>query len=147
LITYLDTSALVKAYVLEYGSEEVMQLIRVATVVGTSRLSKAEMAAALAMAARNKYVTVVDAKQAWQEFQADWRTLYKIAVSEIVVDRAASLAWEYGLRGYDAVHLATASLWQEAIGEPVALATFDFQLWGAGKKAGLSVLPENLGKP
>jgi predicted nucleic acid-binding protein len=116
LITYLDTSALVKAYVREFGSEEVMQLIRVATVVGTSRLSKAEMAAALAMAARIKYVNAVDAKQAWQEFQANWRTLYKMAVSEIVVNRAASLAWEYGLRGYDAVHLATL-LWQETIGE------------------------------
>jgi predicted nucleic acid-binding protein len=147
LITYLDTSALVKAYVGEVGSEEVMQLIRVATAVGTSHLSKAEMAAAMAMAARQKIVNVIEAKQAWQEFQADWRTLYKIAVSEIAVDRAASLAWEYGLRGYDAVHLATASLWQEAIGEPVTLATFDLQLWVAGEKVGLSVWPENLGKP
>lgn len=147
MITYLDTSALVKAYVREFGSEEVMQLIRVATVVGTSRVSKAEMAAALATAARIKYVNAVDAKQAWQDFQANWRTLYKIAVSETVVDKAASLAWEYGLRGYDAVHLATASLWQETIGEPVTLATFDFQLWVAGEMAGLSVWPEKLGKP
>lgn len=147
MITYLDTSALVKAYVREFGSEEVMQLIRVATVVGTSRVSKAEMAAALATAARIKYVNAVDAKQAWQDFQANWRTLYKMAVSETVVDKAASLAWEYGLRGYDAVHLATASLWQETIGEPVTLATFDFQLWVAGEKAGLSVWPEKLGKP
>lgn len=147
MITYLDTSALVKAYVREVGSEEVMQLIRVATAVGTSHLSKAEMAAAMAMAARQKNVNVIEAKQAWQEFQADWRTLYKIAVSEIAVDRGASLAWEYGLRGYDAVHLATASLWQEAIGEPVTLATFDRQLWVAGEKVGLSVWPENLGKP
>ena len=147
MITYLDTSALVKAYVREVGSEEVMQLIRVATAVGTSHLSKAEMAAAMAMAARQKNVNVIEAKQAWQEFQADWRTLYKIAVSEIAVDRAASLAWEYGLRGYDVVHLATASLWQEAIGEPVTLATFDRQLWVAGEKVGLSVWPESLGKP
>ena len=86
MITYLDTSALVKAYVREVGSEEVMQLIRVATAVGTSHLSKAEMAAAMAMAARQKIVNGIEAKQAWQEFQADWRTLYKIAVSDILTN-------------------------------------------------------------
>ena len=60
------------------------------------------------------------------------------------MDRAASLAWEYGLRGYDAVHLATALLWQETIGEPVTLATFDRQLWQAGDQAGLTTWPPEL---
>ena len=56
------------------------------------------------------------------------------------------MAWDFDLRGYDAVHLAAALLWQETIGEPVTLATFDRQLWQAGGRAGLSVWPENFGQ-
>ena len=57
---------------------------------------------------------------------------------------ADTLAWDYGLRGYDAVHLASALTWQEALGEPVLLATFDKQLWSAAPKAGVAIWPETL---
>jgi len=33
------------------------------------------------------------------------------------------------LRGYDATHLAAALLWQEVLGVPVLMATFDVGLW------------------
>jgi hypothetical protein len=46
----------------------------------------------------------------------------------MVIARADILAWEHQLRGYDAVHLAAAVLWQEAIGAPVTMATFARQL-------------------
>jgi hypothetical protein len=35
--------------------------------------------------------------------------------------RAETLAWDYGLRGYDAVQLASAVLFQESLGAPVRL--------------------------
>jgi hypothetical protein len=60
--------------------------------------------------------------------------------------RADAQAWERGLRGYDALHLAAALFWQETLGEPVTLATFDRQLWQAGAAAGLEVWPADLGK-
>jgi hypothetical protein len=46
------------------------------------------------------------------------------------------------MRGYDAVHLAAALIWQEALMLPVTLATYDKELADAGKKSGLKVLPE-----
>jgi hypothetical protein len=60
------------------------------------------------------------------------------------VERAEALAWEYGLRGYDAVHLASALTWQESVGEQIVLATFDEQLWEAAKRAGLKAWPDPL---
>jgi len=48
------------------------------------------------------------------------------------------------VRGYDAVHLASALIWQEGVGEVVTLATCDRQLWDAGHMQGLTVFPENL---
>jgi prevent-host-death family protein len=53
-------------------------------------------------------------------------------------------AEEYGLRGYDSVHLAAALLWQERVGYPVVLATFDAELWQAAHRAGLEVWPEEI---
>jgi predicted nucleic acid-binding protein len=57
---------------------------------------------------------------------------------------ADSLAWELGLRGYDAVHLASALLWKEGMGQEVALATFDQQLWEAASQLGLVPFPDDL---
>lgn len=52
------------------------------------------------------------------------------------------IAWEHGLRGYDAVHLATALVWRETLGEAVTVATWDRELWRAARDAGLSPWPE-----
>jgi hypothetical protein len=54
------------------------------------------------------------------------------------------LAWEHGLRGYDAVQLASALSWQESVGEEIVLATFDQQLWEAAKRTGLKAWPDQL---
>jgi hypothetical protein len=67
-----------------------------------------------------------------------------VQITELVVSRADALAWKHGLRGYDAVHLAAASVWQEAIGSPVTMATFDRQLWNAVEQEGLSPYPADL---
>jgi hypothetical protein len=67
-------------------------------------------------------------------------------VSEALVSRAEMLAWDYGLRGYDAMQLASALTWQESIGEDVFLGTFDGQLREAAPGAGLKVWPETLTK-
>jgi predicted nucleic acid-binding protein len=142
LIIYLDTSALLKQYVQEDQSEQVEQLLRQAEGAGTSLLTYAEMASAMARAARMGLIPSDEAQAAWKDFLTDWEFLLRLNLSSQVTGRAAKLAWEYGLRGYDAVHLASALLWQEALGAPLTLATFDRDLWQAGKKAGLQVWPE-----
>lgn len=62
----------------------------------------------------------------------------------MLVARAAALAWEHGLCGYDAVHLATALFWHETLDEAVTLATYDRELWKGAKSSGLSVWPSAL---
>jgi hypothetical protein len=62
-------------------------------------------------------------------------------VTEVLVARADGLAWEHGLRGYDAVQLASALVWQDAIGRDVAFATFDQALLHAAVTTGLQGWP------
>ena len=143
-IIYLDTSALVKQYVQESGSREVQRLIKSADHSGTSLITRSEMAAALARAVRMKIFPRSEAEAAWNQFLGEWSTLSRLNVSKQIVDRAAALAWEFPLRGYDAVHLASAVLWQETLETQITLATFDWELWSAGSLVGLTVWPENL---
>jgi hypothetical protein len=83
-------------------------------------------------------------KAAWENFQHDWPEITRLKVSFSLTERAASLAWEFGLRGFDSMHLSTALTWQDALEEPVLLATFDRILWIAAKKAGIATWPESL---
>ncbi len=141
---YLDSSALVKRYVVEYGSEAVAGLVADAILSGTNLISRAEVSAALGKAVRLQAITRDEGAAALRQFHSHWNHLVRLKVEETTVARADSLAWDYGLRGYDAVHLASALIWQETLGDPAVFATFDRQLWEAGKAVGLIVWPESL---
>jgi len=144
MILYLDASALVKRYVDEPGSPDVREAIARAEVAGTALISRAEVAAALAKAVRMHVLTRDEAASSLQAFRNEWPDLVRIQVTELVVAQADTFAWEYGLRGYDAVHLATASVWQDAMGERVTLMTFDQLLWTTTSRTGLTPYPADL---
>ena len=141
-IIYLDTSALLKLYVQEKRSEEVSALLVRADGAGTSILTYTEMASAMSRAVRMRLILNDEAESTWKKFLHDWPEFIRLKVSAPLTERAASLAWEFGLRGYDAMHLASALIWQEALETPVCLATFDRLLWEAGKNAGIEIWPE-----
>ena len=141
MIAYLDASALVKRYIVERGSHETVELTADAEVTATSIVSRAEVAAAFAKAIRAGLVKDDVARNAQRRFAEDWPDLVRVSVTEAVAERAERLAWEYGLRGYDAVQLASALTWQESVGEQIVLATFDQQLWEAAQRAGLNTWP------
>jgi predicted nucleic acid-binding protein len=146
VIVYLDASALVKRYVAEAGSVEVDQLIAGADLIGTAMISRAEVAAALAKATRMSVLPRDEARTALHLFRIQWPDLVRLQLTETILSQADALAWEYGLRGYDAVHLAAACFWQSSLREPVALATFDRQLWEASALAGVRAWPEDLNR-
>jgi predicted nucleic acid-binding protein len=143
VIVYLDASALVKRYVAERESREVIELTAKADIVATSVVSRAEVAAALARAARLGALDYNGARRAQRRFSREWPDIARVPVTEALVSRAETVAWDYGLRGYDAVQLASALAWWESIGEEVVLATFDRQLWEAAPRAGLLAWPED----
>lgn len=144
MIVYLDPSALVKRYVAERGSEEVEELIATAEALGTALVSRAEIVAALAKAIRTGALEEDGARQAREAFEEDWPDLVRLAISERAAARAADAAWNHGLRGYDAIHLAVAATWNDILEDPVVLATFDRRLWDAVGEEGLHPWPDDL---
>ena len=144
MILYLDASALVKRYVTELGTKEVLTLTAAAEAVATSLVSRAEVAAALARAVRLGVLDQESGQRAQRRFSRDWADIVRVPVGEALVSRAETLAWAHALRGYDAVQLASALTWQDSIGQDIVLATFDRQLWDAAPQAGVQVWPGKL---
>ena len=139
---YLDSSALAKRYLVETGSEDVRQWIEGAELTATSLITRAEVTAAITRAVRMGVLEEQSARRMIDEFRTDWVSLNRIPVTETLVARADRLACEFGLRGYDAVHLAAALTWQENLNFPVTLATFDEELADDARQSGLGILPE-----
>jgi len=144
VILYVDASALVKRYVSEAGSTAVISVTSDAEAVATVLISRAEVAAALARSVRLGVLDENGGRRAQRKFTREWPDLVRLPISEALLVRAESAAWQYGLRGYDAVQLAAAAIWQDSVGAEVTLATFDRELWQAASKAGLQVWPERL---
>jgi predicted nucleic acid-binding protein len=143
VILYLDASAIVKRYVTEARSKDVTALIDGAVAVATSMVSRAEVAAAFARAVRLGVLDEAGGRRAQRRFAREWPDFVRIPVTEALVARAEALAWQHVLRGHDAVQLAAALTWQDAIGQDAVLATFDQQLTKASVEAGLRVWPED----
>ncbi len=141
---YLDTSALLKRYVVEPGSNEVSALIAPQQVVATCAVARAEAACALARAVRLGSLAAAAARQAHKVLGREWKSYVRVRVTEALIARADSLAWGHKLRGYDAVHLAAALEWQDRLNETITLATFDRELWIAAAEAGVARFPDLL---
>lgn len=144
MIGYLDASALVKRYVAEPGSDLVQGFVESAEVLASVTVSRVETTAAFAKAVRMGALEESEALVCRRLASRDWPHLVRLAVTDALADRAATLVWSDGLRAYDAVQLAAASAWQEALDRPVSFATFDARLWSAAARHSLIPFPADL---
>jgi uncharacterized protein len=116
LILYLDSSALVKLYAEEPGTEEVRNVTSDATVVAVSEIGYVEARSALARKEREGAFSAEEHDEAVDSLRRDFWELYlPRPLTGGIIAHAGELAREHALRAYDAVHLATAlSLRNEA---------------------------------
>jgi len=139
LILYLDTSSMLKLYVEEADSDAVEKLVNQANGAGTSLVGYAEMRAGLARAQRMGRLTTSAYDEALASFEARWATIYTIAVDAGLVRAAGDLAERHPLRGFDAVHLASAIALRADTAEPVTFSSADGRLLTAARAEGLPV--------
>ncbi|HXI95631.1 MAG TPA: type II toxin-antitoxin system VapC family toxin [Candidatus Acidoferrum sp.] len=138
LIAYFDTSALIKLIFTEQESDLAEELWDRAELVASSQLIYPEARAAAAMAHRTGRIdarTLRNAVQAIDDLCAEIRV---IGIDYTLAHLAGELAERHGLRGYDAVHLASVI----SIDDPGLLtATWDGELAAATFACGYAVAP------
>ncbi|MGI8909312.1 MAG: type II toxin-antitoxin system VapC family toxin [Rubrobacteraceae bacterium] len=138
---YLDTSALVKLYVAEAESEKVHEAIEKAERAVTSTVAYAELRAALGRRRRIGDLDEEGYRRAIGKVNAEWRGFVRISVSNLVAYRAGEMAGQYALRGFDAIHLASAERFGERFSGLKFLA-FDSRLMQAACEASVPVYEE-----
>ncbi|MBX6351337.1 MAG: type II toxin-antitoxin system VapC family toxin [Clostridia bacterium] len=141
MILYLDTSAIVKLYVEEEGSSAVRSAVQSAGVVATSRVAYAETHAALAAACRLERISVAERAAAAASFRLDWRAYLVVNVTQALVELAGDLVLAHELRGFDAIHVASALLLSQRSRQAMRFLTWDRRMSGAASALGLAVEP------
>jgi len=137
----LDTSALVKRYVNEPGSDVVRE-VTVGADLHTSHITIVEFVAAVCRHGRTGSLSNVQVAAALRLFRGETDDLYDLVnVTRAVVDLAASLAERHVLRGYDAVQVASAlSLARAVAPERVTLLSADRRMCEIARVEGMDVI-------
>ena len=108
---YLDSSALAKLYVQEHGTEAVQAAIeKHQGAVAVSTLTLPEVTHAVTRNARALGASDATVRELHKHILEDWESLERIPVMDFIAKEAAMLARSKGLRGADAVQLATCAL-------------------------------------
>ena len=107
MTVYLDTSNLVKLYVEEPGRDAIVALVQRADLLATSVIAYAEARATFARRHRERLMSAAELKLVVRQFNMDWSRLLEINADREIAQRAGQLAEVHGLRGADALHLAS----------------------------------------
>jgi uncharacterized protein len=140
VIGYLDTSALVPLLVDEPASPACRRFWDDADVVVSSRLLYVETAAALAEARRLGRLTEREHRKVRRRLDQMRAEVDVIELDEQVAARATDLAHLLSLRGYDAVHCASA---EQLDDDDVVAASGDQQLLTAWLQLGMAIYDTN----
>lgn len=142
MIVYFDTSALMKLYADEVGADVTRAASKLATARFTSMVTYAEMRSAFARKRRFGQITERELERHKSEFENDWIDFEALPVDEPLARRAGELAEAHSLRGFDAIHLASADTLRQNLGE-ITFACFDAELSRAASQCGMTLLPSS----
>ena len=137
---YLDTSALIKRFVNEKGSPLVRSLVTERGPVATAKIAYAEIFAGLARKFREGHLPRNLHALACRQFERDWRAYLRVDLQDDVLYLARDLVQRHPLRGFDAVHLASALSLKNALGENITFAAADGRLLRAAGAENLEQL-------
>ena len=147
---FFDSSAIVKNYITEAGSDWVKQIFNAIStdVIYAASITQVEVVAAFARQRKGLKLSVIDATTAISQFNQDFQSdIREIELKSNVLSEAVLLAEKYSLRGYDAVQLASAlkihthliNLKIDFNSSPFTFVSADGELNTAALSAGLAV--------
>ena len=138
MILYLDTSALVKRYFREPHTETVIKKWRQASQIVTSSVAYAEALAAFYRKQRESGFNNTLMNRVVKDLRADWAGFIRIQVNDELNAYIDEALTTYPLRGFDAIHLASAMIIYAKFQKELLFICYDQQLNAAAKKYDLT---------
>jgi hypothetical protein len=142
VIWFLDSSVLVKRYVLEPGSEEVQELLRRRRLLAASALAAVEIRSALFRRVAQGTLPEATAMKVSECVDDDLRRMVVVQPRVRTIALASMLVQRRRIRAYDAVQLASAIVVGNSEGDAVTFACADDELRAAALGEGLRVFPD-----
>ena len=142
MIAYFDTSALVKRYVQEADSDQVLAIWSTAQARAVCRLAFAETHSAARRKQRERPDAHAVVETSLAEFGRDWRTFLIVEITADLDDLIQRLLADHALRAADTIHLASCLALAERLSQSVVFACWDGALLQAARAEGLSTIPE-----
>lgn len=136
VILYLDTSALVKLFLNEEGRDLTISAVAAASESCTSAVACVEARSAFARKLRDRSLDTITHRRIVEALNLRWPAMLRREVTLALASEAGELAQRHLLRGYDAVHLASALDFGRRLGIVTFLA-FGDRLNTAAADAGL----------
>jgi predicted nucleic acid-binding protein len=147
VILYLDTSAIVKKYFKEDFSEKVITLWKEARAIVTSSVAYAETMASFHRKKREAPVKEKLFERVANAFRRDWQTFICVETNNDLNELIDHLVGHYALRGFDAIHLASALVVYGRLPEDFLFVSFDQRLIQAARAEDLNTFPSDLRNP
>ena len=141
MILYLDTSALVKRYFLEESSDDVIAILKSATQVVSSFVAYAETMACIYRKQREGGLAPDATSAIVSSFKSDWESFIRVKVNADLCGYIDKVVEAYPLRGFDAIHLASALVIHQRLPRDFVFACFDDRLRHAAACEGLDTFP------
>jgi predicted nucleic acid-binding protein len=142
MILYLDTSALVKRYFREPYSDDIISRWKSANQIVTSFVAYAETMACVYRKKREANLEDTLVRKIKDSFQQDWMTFIRVEVNDELNAYIDRVIGNHQLRGFDAIHLASAMVIHENIPDDFLFACFDDRLAHAARLEDLETFPE-----
>lgn len=141
MIYFLDTSALVKRYVEEPGSDKIQPCFDSAEVVAVSLLAYPETLSALVRRRPSlRDCSDDDFNQLVENFRRDWNHLTVLGMNDETLHHVDKVIETYRLRGADSIHLS-AALWLHNVTKTqVVFVASDIELLSAASAEKLMIL-------
>jgi predicted nucleic acid-binding protein len=140
MILYLDTSALVKRYFRETHTGTVIKKWRQASEIVTSSVAYAEALAAFCRKQRESEFNNTLMNLVVKDLRADWASFIRIQVNDELNAHVDEALRTYPLRGFNAIHLASAMIIYAKFQKELLFICFDKQLNAAAKNEGMQTL-------
>lgn len=144
MIYYLDSSALVKRYAAESGSERVASLVEGEQKIAVSWLALPETLSAITRRARGGSMSTEALAFIRTQLDLDLKRFMIVDVCGAPVDGIETLIARHALRGADSIHLSTALWLRKATKSTVVFVASDNELLAAARLEKLKILnPSN----
>lgn len=137
---YLDSSALIKKYVVEKGTSDVREFFAGGETPWTSKLSQAEVWSTLARRRRSGDLTATQYRAIARSFEQDWKAMAVVELNDEVMGMIRNLVERHPLRASDAIQLASAIWAKRGLAEPMVFVGADTTLLKAAEAVALKVV-------